>query len=268
MKIFISWSGERSRELACIFKELLPVIIQSVEPWMSEIDLDAGKRWSEDIATHLESSQFGIVCVTPENQASPWLNFEAGALSKKLNVGRVCPCLLKLGKSDLSGPLSQFQSVILNKEDIKKLIDSINTSQEKPILDKNVLNKCFDKWWPEFNEKIIALPSATVPVIPRSEKDMIEEVLELVRAQHRLLNNINLQTTKNTFYVPSTQSSGVSGSYPYNEQNFYSSFGGVNKTLDLTGKYIPIKKECAYCHTELEYDASQDKFYCRNCSPK
>ena len=36
--IFISLSGERSKTVALAFKEWLPAILQSAEPWMSETD--------------------------------------------------------------------------------------------------------------------------------------------------------------------------------------------------------------------------------------
>ena len=76
MKVFISWSGTKSNKIAMIFRQWLPSVIQSLVPYVSSEDIDKGARWSTDIATELEDSTFGILCVTKENLNAPWLCFE------------------------------------------------------------------------------------------------------------------------------------------------------------------------------------------------
>lgn len=83
MKIFISWSGERARAVAGKLHEQLPIILQAVEPWMSDEDLASGSHWSSEIAEQLDVSNYGIICVSPERIEAPWLNFEAGAIAKR-----------------------------------------------------------------------------------------------------------------------------------------------------------------------------------------
>ena len=38
--------------------------------------MEKGKRWDREISTQLEKSQLGIICLTPENRDSPWIQFE------------------------------------------------------------------------------------------------------------------------------------------------------------------------------------------------
>ena len=108
--VFISWSGERSRQLARELKWWLPRVLSPVKPWMSDSDIQKGDRWSEQIGHQLRDHRVGIICVTPENTSSEWLLFEAGALSKTFGEGRVCPVLLGIRPTELEGPLtSKFQ---------------------------------------------------------------------------------------------------------------------------------------------------------------
>ena len=108
MKVFLSWSGARSKFLAEALRLWIPRVIQSVKPWMSDEDISAGARWSKDLSLQLSEAKLGIICVTPENQNNPWLLFEAGALSKTLDHTNVCPFLHELSPGQLAGPLSQF----------------------------------------------------------------------------------------------------------------------------------------------------------------
>ncbi|MGZ4829279.1 MAG: toll/interleukin-1 receptor domain-containing protein [Candidatus Angelobacter sp.] len=112
LKVFISWSGGTSKAIAEAIYCWLPQVIQSITPWMSTEDISAGTRWSAAIAGELETAHFGIICVTPDNVNAPWLQFEAGALSKTLANAFVCPYIFGLHPSELKGPLAQFQAVL------------------------------------------------------------------------------------------------------------------------------------------------------------
>jgi hypothetical protein len=118
MKLFISWSGDRSKALATLLRDRLPLILHYVEPWLSQLDIEAGDRWALEVAKELDACTFGVTCVTPENIASPWILFEAGALAKSMQEGRVIPLLMDLEFSEISGPLAQFQAKKTDKEGI------------------------------------------------------------------------------------------------------------------------------------------------------
>ena len=71
MKIFISWSGERSQKIAELFKDWIQCVIQAAKPWISSHDVDRGALWYTEISKTLADSQFGILCLTPENKTEP-----------------------------------------------------------------------------------------------------------------------------------------------------------------------------------------------------
>ena len=67
MKVFISWSGDRSRQLAEVIREWLPNVMQFAKPFFTPADIDKGKRWNNDISKELGQSQIGIIVMTEEN---------------------------------------------------------------------------------------------------------------------------------------------------------------------------------------------------------
>lgn len=195
MKVFISWSGSKSQEVAKILKQWIPCVIQSVEPYFSSADIDKGARWSTDIAKELQDASFGILCVTKENLSSAWLNFEAGALSKSIEQSKVCPFLVDLKPSDIqNSPILQFQMASATKDDVFRLFKSINQNIGDASLNENVLSTTFDIFWPKIEEalKSVSTIADVAPVAETTSKDIqvpIEEILELVRYQHKLLKS-------------------------------------------------------------------------------
>src|SRR5437660_935883 len=122
MRVFISWSGTRSRAIAEALSVWLPQVINFLEPFLSSEDIEKGARWSADVAKNLEKSRVGVLCLTPENVEAPWIMFEAGALSKNLENTYVCPFIFDMQSSDIKGPLSQFQATRPEMEDVKRLV--------------------------------------------------------------------------------------------------------------------------------------------------
>ncbi len=52
MKVFLGWSGSRSKETAEALGDWLGQVIQAVDPWISS-DILKGARWGEEIAVGL-----------------------------------------------------------------------------------------------------------------------------------------------------------------------------------------------------------------------
>jgi len=182
MKVFISWSGERSKLLAVALREWLQPILQSVEVWMSEADIDAGDRWGQEVARELSACNFGIICVTPENSKAPWLLFEAGALAKSLDGSKVIPLLFELELRDISGPLAQFQAKKFDRHGLDEVANSINKSLPQGIAD-TILKSLLDAMWPSLQQKIEAIPKIeSSGKKSRSQSDILEELVAGVRS--------------------------------------------------------------------------------------
>lgn len=81
MKVFISWSGPRSRVVATALRDWLQNVVYGANPFMSDVDIEKGTVGWEVIEEQLDESTFGVVCLTSENHAREWINYEAGALA-------------------------------------------------------------------------------------------------------------------------------------------------------------------------------------------
>jgi hypothetical protein len=199
LKVFLSWSGETSHKVALALRDWLPSVIQSLEPYVSSEDIEKGARWSTDIAKELEKSSYGILCITKENMDAPWLNFEAGALSKSVEKGRVTPFLFGLKRSEVKpGPLLQFQSALAERDETLKLLQGLNAAHDPPLLEDARLVTVFEVWWPRLQGALTGIPAPVAPdphePKPTTHKspitpEIVEEILVLLRQQQRLLNS-------------------------------------------------------------------------------
>ncbi|MFI5583396.1 hypothetical protein ACIA5G_00035 [Amycolatopsis sp. NPDC051758] len=194
MRVFLSWSGDYSRQVAAAVKGWLPYLINEVEPFMSS-SIEAGTRWQAEISTQLEATDFGIIFVTADNQAKPWLNFEAGALAKSVSASHVVPLAINLGLADIENPLGQFQGQILDEAGMKSIVRALNAVAQKP-LDDGMIDKLLSKWWPELHEEVEAIksgPLAQTALIQaeRPEREILEELLATVRGLDRSQRSIS-----------------------------------------------------------------------------
>jgi len=183
--VFISWSGDLSKQLAEAVQDWVPDVLQHVKTYFTPDDIDKGINWAADIAGELQKSQIGLIILTPDNTQKPWINFEAGALSKNLDKAHVCTVLFNLKPTELESPLSHFNATIFNKKDFKKLIKTINDTAEDDLkLQGPALDKAFNRCWPDLENKIKTIlskaPGKTAKQ-KRSIESMVEEILELTR---------------------------------------------------------------------------------------
>jgi hypothetical protein len=180
MKIFVSWSGDRSKAIASALKQWLPLVFQGLDVWMSDQNIQAGTNWGIELGKALGGCRLGIICLTPESLQSRWLTFEAGALSTAINGSRVIPYRFQLRSSDISPPLSQFQDVGADEEGTYRLVRSINDALDRQLKEEETVRKVFQKWWPDLKGQL-----DEIQVMERSEtrsdRDLLEEILDLAR---------------------------------------------------------------------------------------
>jgi len=128
MKVFISWSVQRSAAVADALRYWLPKVIQALEPWMSADDIEKGIR----------------------------------------------------------EPLAQFQATRAQKDDVRKLVFSINGALGDSKLSESELGETFEVWWPKLEERLDRVGETTTSVAPaRSDRELLEEILETVRSQSK-----------------------------------------------------------------------------------
>ena len=112
-----------------------------------------------------------------------------------LTISKVCPFLVDLKPSDIqNSPILQFQMASATKDDVFKLFKSINSNLGDSKLNEDVLGTTFDTFWPKIDEALKGVSSVTETSAPakKGSKDTqapIEEILELVRYQHKLLKS-------------------------------------------------------------------------------
>jgi TIR domain len=184
MRVFISFSGDRSAAVASAVRDWLPNVIQATDPWMSQTDIPKGTRWTTEVSGILADAAVGIICVTPENVNEPWIAFEAGALSKAISSCHVCPYLFDMKPANLPYPLAMFQYTTADKKDTRTLVHSINAALGAEALEDQRLDKIFDTWWPSLEAALSRIPSALVnDKSVRPDRELLEEVLSLMRSQ-------------------------------------------------------------------------------------
>ena len=146
MKVFLSWSGNRSRAVANLLSDWLSCVIQAARPWVSSRDLDRGSLWFGEINDQLKDTSVGVICLTQENKNRPWILFEAGALAKGLSTSRVCTLLIDLEPKHIEDPLAQFNHTFHTKESVLSLVRTLNASLGAISLDNRIVEQVFETY--------------------------------------------------------------------------------------------------------------------------
>jgi hypothetical protein len=191
MKIYLAWSGNRSKAVAQAFKQWLPRVIQSLDPFFSPDDIEKGARWSSELSSLLEHCQVGLLLLTPENQFAPWLLFEAGALSKTPDSRVIC---VTLDGVEPSQPLSQFQNVAFAREEMEKLIEDIRSWSGVPSPSISIVRDAFELQWGRFElevQQALLIEHVDRKVVEPEFGALLNEILGLARLNSKTLSALS-----------------------------------------------------------------------------
>lgn len=250
MKVFISWSGELSKNIAEVIKKWLPCIIQSVEVFFSPDDIEKGENWDTKVSTELLECKYGIICLTKENVSAPWIHFESGALAKALD-SRVATLMINVTPTDIKGPLSRYQATKLDKDDFFQLIKNINEQLETQ-LNIEVLKTLFNTLWDKINNDFKNLLEKYQDISPKKKKgikndEALDEILLLLR-------KLNSTVSSPTNILPPDYISGIletSRRYDKGNEIYHNQL--LFQLLDYIGKVLAIcKKDKDMIHYALE----------------
>lgn len=212
MKVFVGWAtddGYVSKALAVALHNWLPKVIQALDPWLSVDDLTPGRRWNNEIQQELNKTAVGIFCLTKDGQFSQWQSFEAGALAKSVKEDSyVVPMLVEMRPGDLEGPLKAFQSLSTDKDDLLKLVSTLNEALKNNggrSLEPDRLQDSFERAWSELAQAIAELPKPsgsqprsrdtaaqnfTSEVMFSQVLDTYDEIIKLARDTNNVVNQL------------------------------------------------------------------------------
>jgi hypothetical protein len=186
LRVFISWSGDLANDIAHHLKSFLPKVIQSLDPWISDESISKGSFWQNEIMKGLKNSRVGLIVLTQENVARPWLHYEAGYMARYIDSGEglVSPILFNVSNSKVVGPMRSLQTTDFSKADLLKLMKDINKLTNS--LDANLLEETFSTFWNKFDHAIkesIGKHKRTVSLKKEFDQEgALTEILDTVRA--------------------------------------------------------------------------------------
>lgn len=199
-QIFLSWSGEASRDIALELKRWFETVFEDLRAWVSDTDIALGARSIPAIEESLDKSVGGILVLTVENQSSPWVNYEAGALSRQYQgrEGRVIPLLVNAtSMGELRSPLSNFQGQLLNQLGVERILRAIYGMLAK---NEELAPARMRAYWPELEgalEPLLERASRSRP----SEPAISSEITELRDQLSRMERTVNDLANQQMEYI-------------------------------------------------------------------
>lgn len=240
MKIFISWSKPVSNSVAkCLkdfFKEIFVDTYQKdVTFFISSENINSGAKWFDVICTELSKSDLAIVCLTKQNKISKWLDFESGAIAfnNKNKVANVCPFLFDITEIEKENPLSQFQITKNNKDDLYKLVKTVNVRGQYKLTDKQ-LSIAFESNYTKLETDLLALIKDT----SYDDDDLFNEFFkQKVYPPNKIEMPIN-----DRLFIGTPMASIDKTSYSQNRLDILSLIKCVKKHWSIKDVYSPVQK--------------------------
>ncbi len=204
-KLFISWSGDLTKEIASNFFNLLNNVFSNISSriFFSQY-IEYGKYWYDKINNNLEKASYGVVFLSKNNLNSSWLNYELGGLS----VGNTENLtFFKVNKNvDTShSPVNARQECPFTKNDIKTLLKNIKSKmnlQYQDNIDDNNLDSlilefiykkeecCVKKYYADYS---YLKPQQSKTELINSELRMIYNYIKLLTNDEKFSIQLEIQ---------------------------------------------------------------------------
>jgi hypothetical protein len=192
MQLFVSWSGQKSKEIAGVLENWLPRVIQNLTVFVST-GLPRGALWGPNLAQELERSSAGLLCLVPDSVDSPWLLFEAGALGMGVKGRPVYSVLFGVDEKDAPDPLRLFQLSPFCKTEFLKVMRELNKLIPDHALSESRLAEEFDRSWPQLQEAVDPVLRSIRPT--KRSKFYCEELSGRAGAYERIADLLETKTT-------------------------------------------------------------------------
>jgi hypothetical protein len=202
VKIFLCWSGERSKQFATAASQFLKTVFDDAVDTEISIDIQKGSVWFDDLSDALRQARVGLLCLTSEAVGSPWIHFEAGILAKALHDRletvppafvlsappvrrsaslRIFPFLYGADASLLKGPLTAYQSTLArDRDDVWRLVETVQLvideeagtspdaeSERTRARERRIK---FETAWPELTARLAGIkPAKLTEIVPDFE---------------------------------------------------------------------------------------------------
>lgn len=186
MKIFISWSKDKSRQLAEETKKFISNLLGNSVEFFFSPEMYKGTRVDNQIHEELLSSDKCLVCITSENFKNPWLLYEAGVIfganHQKTNHGIVIPILFESipdWSSWIDKPLNQYVPIQMRsfnrefdcgKKDFERFLKELADELKVPL-------KNFNRYWNLYKKSITEILE-NEQLIPDTCRDLFDRILE------------------------------------------------------------------------------------------
>jgi len=186
MKIFLSWSKNKSKLLAEATKRFIEKLLGNSIEFFFSPEMYKGTRVDNEIHENLLLCKKCLVCITSDNFKNPWLLYEAGVVFGANHTnsqnGIVIPILFEYipeWSSWIDKPLNQYVPIqvkisngefISGKQDFKQFI--IELAQETNTTIKN-----FNKYWNVYENEVNSILKKE-QLIPDTCKDLLNRIME------------------------------------------------------------------------------------------
>jgi hypothetical protein len=119
-----------------------------------------------------------------------------------LDDAYVCPYLLGIEKTQVTGPLAEFQMTVANPEETRALMQTLNRALVAGLDDER-LSRLFDRAWPDLSKALEQTMRETenATPAPRPQAELVDKVLTRVRAMEGRLDGLVIASTRPAWNV-------------------------------------------------------------------